>query len=318
MPETRLALGYYRYYEERDFSAALAEFQQAGQGLPNSADVIKAIGLIHRRVGHWDESIVWLRRAVELDPRNVDAYVGLMITLRSLRRFPEAIAAADQVLAWEPTNVPALRNKAKAFWATGDFKAVEPLLLANPSFRPYLDSSQAFFQRRYAAAIEILSKALADKLDGQNEELLFMLALSQQRAGDVSAARATYQTAAQHFQRKLEKAKPNSSPEAEIRARLALAYAGLGQTALAVAEAQKAIATNPSSKDPLDGPTSEEIMARIYALLGDADHAIPILELLIQIPYPDAITPALLRIDPVWDQVRNNPSFQKLASSGPK
>ncbi|PYL37940.1 MAG: hypothetical protein DMF34_08680 [Verrucomicrobia bacterium] len=55
-------------------------------------------------------------------------------------------------------------------------------------------------------------------------------------------------------------------------------------------------------------------MANIYALLGDADHAIPILKRLLQIPYGGAITPPLLRLDPVWDQIRNDPRFQELAA----
>ncbi len=55
-------------------------------------------------------------------------------------------------------------------------------------------------------------------------------------------------------------------------------------------------------------------MADIYALLGDADHAISILKRLLQIPYEGAITPALLRLDPVWDQIRNDPRFQELAT----
>ena len=74
------------------------------------------------------------------------------------------------------------------------------------------------------------------------------------------------------------------------------------------------MAIHPSSKDPVEGPDEEETMADIYALLGDADHAIPILKRLLQIPYAHAITPALLRLDPVWDQIRNDPRFQELAA----
>ena len=74
------------------------------------------------------------------------------------------------------------------------------------------------------------------------------------------------------------------------------------------------MAMYPTSKDPFEGPGIEENMAAIYALLGDADHAIPILKRLLQTTYGNAITPALLRLDPVWDQIRNDPRFQELVS----
>src|SRR5437588_471039 len=185
LPETHLALGYYRYYGQRDFTGALVEFQQAEQGLPNNVDVIRAIGLIQRRLTHWDEAIAGLRRAVELDPRNIDASLNLAITYKCLRRFPEALATFDRVLALEPTNTSALSNKAGVFWATGDLKSVE-LLLTNPGIDPGVRGVQALFERRDAAAVEMLSKALADKPveEGRFEDrtwLRFTLGVSQQR-----------------------------------------------------------------------------------------------------------------------------------------
>jgi len=37
-----------------------------------------------------------------------------------------------------------------------------------------------------------------------------------------------------------------------------------------------------------------------------------LLEQLIAQPYADSITPALLRMDPVWHPLRNDPGFQEL------
>ena len=119
LPETHLALGYYHYYGQRDFIGALAEFQQAEQSLPNNADVIEAIAVVQRRLGHWDEAIAGLRRAIELDPRDINDYHTLAITYMSLRRFSEALATADRILAWEPAYGPALFVKLGVFWATG-------------------------------------------------------------------------------------------------------------------------------------------------------------------------------------------------------
>jgi TolB-like protein/class 3 adenylate cyclase/Flp pilus assembly protein TadD len=315
LPETHLALGYYRYYGQRDFSGGLAEFQQAEKGLPNNVDIIEAIALIQRRLGHWDEAIAGQRRAIELDPRDTNAYLGLAVTYSALRRFPEDLAMVDRILALEPAYEPALYVKARALWATGDLQAVEPLL-ANPGTDPTMRGMQALFQRRYAAAIEILSSAVAaeTKRGEFTDDEKLLLGLSQQRAGDVAAARATYERAAQDFRNELEKVAPDSFQEADRHAALGQAYAGLGEAASAVAEGQKAMAMHPTSKDPMEGPGEEESLARIYALLGDADHAIPILKRLLQIPYGFAITPAFLRLDPVWDQIRNDPRFQELAA----
>jgi serine/threonine-protein kinase len=181
---------------------------------------------------------------------------------------------------------------------------------------------QALFQRRYAAAIETFSSAVAaeTKRGEPSSDEKFLLGLAQQRAGNVAAARAAYENAVQDIRRDLEKVAPSSHAAAGAHAALGLAYAGLGEAASAIAEGEKAMAIHPTSKDPFAGPGIEEYMARIYALLGDADHAIPILKRLLQVPYGGAmfLTPATLRLDPIWDQIRNDPRFQKLASTAPE
>ncbi len=320
LPETHLALGYYRHYGDRDFAAALVEFKQAEQGLPNNADVITAVAQIQRRLGHWEEAVETGRRAVELDPRNINDSINLAISYEALRRFPEVLATVDRVLVFEPTNALALWMKARAFWSTQDLEAVESLL-ADPGLdHPALRGEQALFQRHYAAAMEVLSKGLADKPEEESESWqwpLFRLGLSQQRAGDGAAARATYERAKQVLQRQLEKVERDSMEAAAMHADLGRAYAGLGEAASAVAEGQRAMAIDPTSKNPLDGPGYEEAAAQIYALLGDADHAIPILKRLLQIPYGQPINPALLRLDPIWDEIRNDPRFQELAAEKP-
>jgi len=318
LPETHLALGYYHYYGQRNFTGALAEFRQAEQDLPNDFDVTFAIATIERRLGHWEETIAGLRRAIELAPRHVHAYNQLALTYVGLRRFPEALATADRVLALDPAETYALGLKAQVFWATGDLEAVEPLL-TSPGISPRVRAVQALLQRRYPEAVQIFSDAIATDSRGRlGRKLKLLLALSQQRASDSAAARVTYQKAAQDFQRELGEVVPDSPAEAGAHAALGIAYAGLGEAPSAIAEGQKAMAINPTSKDPMEGPDLEADMAQIYALLSDADHAIPILNRLLQIPglkVPlGTITPALLRLDPVWDQIRSDPRFQELVS----
>jgi TolB-like protein/class 3 adenylate cyclase len=318
LPETHLALGYYRYYGPRDFNGALAEFQLAEKNLPNNVDVLKAIGLIQRRFGHWDEAIAVLRRVVELDPRNIESAQILAITYMSVRHFSDALAIADHIVVVEPSGATGIFIKTVCLWSLGRPEAADAVL-ANPGADVHLRAHAALNKRQYTEAADLFSNALnSNRLGDEKNELLLDLGLAQQRAGNVAASKATYQRAVHEVAQELSTVTENSAPAAGLHSWLGVAYAGLGNAAAAVSEGQKGVALQPTSEDPFEGPHREEAMAQIYALLGDADHAIPILQRLLQIPYGGAITPALLRLDPICDQIRNDPRFQKLiAEKGP-
>ena len=226
-----------------------------------------------------------------------------------LRRFPEALATLDRVLAWEPSNARALLTKAQVLLAIGELQAAEPLL-TKPDVPATWRAMYAVFTRDYAAATAILLEAPIEYRRDPNDML--SLGLNQRLAGDISGAHETYRKAVQEFQRQLGNAAPGSFDEADTHARLGGAYAGLGEVASAIAEGEKAMAMYPTSKHPWDGPTLEIRMAEIYAQLGDDDHAIPLLKRLLQLPCASAITPALLNLDPLWDPIRNDPRFQEL------
>jgi serine/threonine-protein kinase len=96
---------------------------------------------------------------------------------------------------------------------------------------------------------------------------------------------------------------------------------GVGDKAAALALAERAIAVNPIDKDALTGGLPVEILARVAARLGEPDRALAALQKLLSIPYQGPlaagvpITPALLRLDPMFDPLRNDPRFQKLVAS---
>jgi TolB-like protein/cytochrome c-type biogenesis protein CcmH/NrfG len=311
LPETHLALGYYRYYGLRDFSGALAEFQLAEKTLPNDVEVLRAIGLIQRRFGHWDEAIAALRRVVELDPRNIESAGELAATYMAKRRFPDALAVADHILTVDPSNTQATGLKVFCLWAQGKVEAADSLL-ANPGASLPLRANQALAAHHFAEAADLLSKALKDARDNEKGDIFLSLGLAQKRAGNVAASKAAYEQAVQEFTLALSNAAADSAAAAQLHSDLGVAYAGLGDVGSAVTEGRKGVAMQPTSEDPFEGPLREEDMAVIYAFLGDADNAIPILKRWLHVPSSTSITPELLRIDPTWDPIRNDPRFQEL------
>jgi tetratricopeptide (TPR) repeat protein len=169
----------------------------------------------------------------------------------------------------------------------------------NPEADQWLQARQA--QLDFAAGIVKGSKQVG-------------IALAQHVAGDIASSKAT----AEQARNTLEPLKNDQPDNAFVAAALAVAYAILDQKNPALNEAQRAIMLLPSNKDQLSGPAFEENLALVEMIIGENTRAIATLTRLLQTPYggwlysPTPITPALLRLDPIWDTLRGDPNFQKL------
>jgi TolB-like protein/Flp pilus assembly protein TadD len=312
LPEIHLALGFYRYYGLRDFTGALKEFQLAESALPNDVGILHAMGLIQRRLGHWDEVIAVMRRAFELDPRNVQSAAILANAYAAKRLFPDAMAMADHILAIEPSNISTIWFKTSLFWRMGNLEAANHFL-AETNAPLHLRGHQAFNEHRYSQAADLFSKALNEKPPADEKRgLLLDMGMAQQRAGNVAASKTAYQEAAQEIERARTSLAPDAA--AEVHSELGVEYARLGDAAAAISEGKKGMTMQPPSEDALEGPLREEQMAQIYGLLGNADEAIPILKRWIHVASLTSITPGSLRIDFFWDPIRNDPRFQELVN----
>jgi TolB-like protein/Tfp pilus assembly protein PilF len=321
--ETFLARGYYEYLVVRDYDAASAAFHEALARLPNNADTLVALSFIERRKAKWTDAVAHQEQAARLDPQNLPGLSQLGITYFVLKRFTDAHTMVDRLLALAPDNPQVLAGLARLDLAEGNLEAAENAMRSVPPSpnNDYIFEIQirvALIARRYDDAIRLIENAFAQSpspLAVFAGKYRYLLGFAKELGGDPAGARPIYEEARDELE-KLLQTQPNS-PEGEMY--LAFTQAALGGREAAFRAAEKAVALRPISADAVAGAAFEEARTRIKARFGEAEAAIADLERLLKTNYlgPEQIvlTPALLRLDPVWNSVRSDPRFQKLSSA---
>jgi len=326
--EALLATGNYYHACLKDYDTAVRYFEQARQFLPNSSQIPALLASVARRRGQWDRSESYFNQTEQLDPRNVNLLGQHAQLYIERRRFPEALRKFDQVLDIMPDDVDTLAAKAAIAQAEGDLPRASALLASihPPAEDPQALETQvyqAILERRPAEIIPRLKEILAKPdpaLGSITGELRFYLGWAQDVAGDHTAAQESWRQARSELEPFLKEQPENFS----LMGDLALVSMGLGDKAAAFKPIERAMAVISIEKDAVWGPIPIEILARVSARMGEPDRAMAALKKLLSIPYDGALaqnvplTPALLRLDPMFDPLRNDPRFQKLCEEKPE
>ena len=319
LPEAHLALGFSYYYGDNDFDAALKEFEIAQRGLPNESEVYLAIGAIQRRQGKWTESTANLEKAVGLSPKDIWQMQQLAFNYQMLRNFKKANEVIDRGLALNPTDFSLLEVKSKlAVLENGDFGVAERALAAvqstNISNEEKLKAATAradvFLQeRKYPEGLQAAENLPDDQIaafPGHLWSKYYYIGFARKALHDEAGARAAFLKAKSVLEEQLKRNADNQ----EIHIQLAKVLAFLGEKDAALAEAQRATELMPEAKDAFGGPEITEGVAQVYTVLGENDRAIETLDGLLS--RPSSVTVQALKINPIWDPLRNDPRFQDL------
>jgi TolB-like protein/Tfp pilus assembly protein PilF len=323
--EGLLATGSYHYACLKDYDTASRYLEQAERVLPHSSRVLQGLAFVERRRGNWDKSEAYFQQAEKVDPRNVNLLSQHARSYVCLRRFPEALTKLEQILNIAPDDIDTIVLKARIAQAQGDLPRAAALLAPLRLGVGYVNALetqvyQAILESRPGPVIAQLKEILAkpdQTLGFYVGELRFWLAWAEAIAGDHVAARESWSQARAELERFLKEQPENSV----LMGDLALTNVALGDNAIAFSLAERGTQMAPIEKDALTGPRPLEIFARVAARVGDVDRATSALEKLLSIPYEaplaanPPLTPELLRLDPMFEPLRKDSRFQKLANA---
>src|SRR5882672_7672445 len=334
-PEAHFALGLFFYWGHRQYEMALTEFNRTLELQPNNALARQYCAWVYRRRGEWERSLVDSQRAEELDPRDASIPTNIGVTCNLLRLWNDAERAELRALAIDPHNtqaamflvltrltttgdvdsarralddfpevikgIPGGAGGPRGATGAGDVSAVIGPLV-------YLD----VIERRFTDAFQAVEKRVVNDDRAHLQQLAGRVAI-RVLAGEPEAAKSMGEEALPLLETRSRERPDDTFAMAE----LSWVYLALGRDADALRLARQAADTISIEKDAFSGPNFQLGLAQIEARVGAPEEAIKRLRRLLSIPAGWEVSIARLKIDPVWDPIRNRPDFQKLLS-GPE
>jgi serine/threonine-protein kinase len=307
-----MALGGYERLVANDLQRAAEQYEKGRRLAPGEPRFLFATALVEQGLGRWDASVDHLREAERLNPRSVPNKRMLGFTLLKMRRYAEARAALDRALALAPTNIDTIQYKAMTFLAEGDLAGARSVLRAAPKeVEPTTLVAEVciFYGLGWVldeGQRDLLRRLTPSAFDNDRAHWASCIAEDSALRRDAGNARRY----AEQAQKALEEQLVSAPDDSGRRADLGVALAHLGRKEDAIREGERAVTLDPVAKDQLYGPYVQQVLARIYMLVGEPEKALDRLEPLLKMPY--YLTPRWLVIDPTFDPLQKNPRFQRL------
>ena len=305
LAEAHWAMGMYHYQGRRDYQAALGEFGIALNTEPNNSLFLGAKAALLKRTGDFAASAELNAHASDLDPLSgspaVEAWIGYSHTRQfakaqryieraaSLRPDAERLSAYNRVARGEDASV--LRQDLSARLGEAGLMQVVARAAHGSAF-----PAQGRALVRALCGICDAAIPLVPSQREQDWQRYAGIALLHERAGRQERARAYYDSA----QARLE----------SLGLRNAIWLAKLGRNPAAVTTAKENLDQAGRNRDALAEASAMQVLSEVYVTVGEHDAALERLEWLMS--HPSFLSVGLLKADPLYDPLRNDPRFQAL------
>jgi TolB-like protein/Tfp pilus assembly protein PilF len=331
-PEAHLSLAIFHYWGHRQYEPALAELDRTLNLQPNNAKARQYRAWILRRQGKWKQFLSEAKLAQELDPRDGQIPANIALGFATLREWNEAERYASRALAIDPNNFVAINAQVIArLNGRGDIEGARRALEATPE-RTFpgigaggapsgssVGTSVTTVTGGFPVYLHVIARRFADALTfWDTVPELKSAPRSRRLSARVAIQLLAGQTAnaeAEEARVLLEKGLSERPDDLFSRTQLAWVYLALGRKADALRLSREVADLLTIEIDAILGAAGQLGLAEMEAWAGEAQEATNRLRHLLSIP--SGISIARLKIDPVWDPIRNHPDFQRLLT-GPE
>jgi len=324
IPEAHLAIGIYYYSCKLDYEHALEQLSFALEKQPKNSEILEYIAYVKRRQGKLDENLSNLKKALEINPRDINIIRNLGDTYFLSRNYIEGERLYKRAISIFPDYISNYISQSASIgflylsWEGNTKKAREILEEATQRIVSPDDKNDAHFLRvivdiydkEYQSALKHISLM---PLEASDNQFYFvpknnLYAQTYGLIGEKQKEKEYWNSARLFLENKIEE----QADDSRFHSALGIAYAGLGLKEKAIQEATMATELLPISKEFWRGTCRVKDLAQVYVMVGEYDKALDKIEYLLSIPGELSIP--LLKIDPVWAPLHNHPRFQKLTT----
>ncbi len=298
---------------EKDFPKRAALLESLTQEAPSNPDVLADLSAAYVTLGRWNEALTAIKRAVQLDPRNTALLGRYARLLHGTRRYAECDSVLVRVMAMSPGNIAQSQSRVINLLSTGDTATVRRVVeetLAKSDTNDLIAYYALYQEMMWVLPLELQKRLTTlTPVNFFNNRQQWALKVGRQwmLLGDVAKARAYGDTAVQ-IARAQQAEFPN---DAQIHELLGRSLALAGKNAEAIVMAEQALKVREATLDNTNGPYVRYQTARVLIQAGAYDKALDLMEPLMTAFYSE-LTPAWLRLEPVFKPLKGNPRFERL------